>query len=294
MSNRGHGRGAIAAVGLLLVFAGVVGGAVLWYLADQEPDRAADEFARAAPGCTTTVTFSELGEYFVYEELSGVADTVEGCEPSTVPGRPFAFVVRDPRGEPVQAVEDTSVRYDLDAGQGQSRARITIAEPGDYGVSVVGSDPAVVAAIGDDPEAGVAVLEWTAIAVAGLGVVVGGLLLWAAGRRSRRAAKFAAPLDPGWGVTERDHERRAAAKDQEAVWPAPPPGGQVPINPHQPDERRVAGRPHPSDPHDFGWAPPAKAPVSDAAVDEAGSGDSPPPIADAEGVTPTGRDSDQA
>jgi hypothetical protein len=239
MPKAGHGRGAIAAIGLILLFAGVVGGAVLWVLADREPDKAAESFARAAPGCTTTLTFGEPGEFFVYEELSGVAQAVEGCQPSTLPGRAFTFTVTTANGTEVPRVEDTSMSYDLDVGSATSVARITIEEAGDYRINVLGDDPAIVAAVGGDPEADVEQLRRGAIAAAVGGVVLGLLLLWLAGRRSKRAATFAGPLDPGWGVTERDHARRAAAGvDDGTTWP--PATTQVPVNPHAPDERRVA------------------------------------------------------
>jgi hypothetical protein len=255
MSKRAHGRGAIAAIGLLVLFAGLVGGVVLWVVAAREPNNTAEGFARAAPGCTTTVTFSEAGEYYVFEELSGVVATVEGCEATTTPGQAFAFDIRPPGGEPIDRITDTSVSYDLDAGVGNSVARISIDVPGDYAVSVLGNDPAINAAIGDDPDEGVDRLRRAAIAAVIVGIVVGGLLLWLAGRRSRKAATFTSPVDPGWGVTERDRQRRAAAAADRAEWAAPVSGSQqVPVNPHQPDERRTVA---PADPTADGvWASP--------------------------------------
>lgn len=240
MPKRGHGRGAIASIGLLLLLAGLLGGGLLWVLSQREPNRAAEAFARAAPGCTTTLTFANPGDYWVYEELSGVLEPAGGCVPSTNPGLQFTFDLRDATGRDLPIVEDESMTYDLDAGAATSRARFTITEPGTYEISVLGSDPAVVAAIGGDPEAGVARLRQGAIAAAIAGGVLGVLLLWASGRRSRRAATFANPEDPGWGVTERDKLRRAAAQQGESWPPALPDIRQVPVNPHAPDERRVA------------------------------------------------------
>jgi hypothetical protein len=149
----------------------------------------------------------------------------------------------------VPIVSDESMSYDLDVGAATSKARFTVDAPGTYEISVLGNDPAVVAAIGGDPEEGVARLRQGAIAAGATGVVLGILLLWASGRRSRRAATFSNPEDPGWGVTERDKLRRAAAQEGESWPPAPPDIRQVPVNPHAPDERRVAQlgpRPDPS------------------------------------------------
>jgi hypothetical protein len=238
MSRRAQGRGAVAAFGMLVLCAGLIGGGVLWFLSTREANRTADEFARAAPGCTTTLTFTDPGEYYVFEELSGVVDGVDGCIPTATPGRRFAFVITDPNGDDVAVVLDDSVSYDLDAGAATSVGRIEIEAAGEYEISVVGADPAVNAAIGGDPDERVPTIRRAAIAAAAVGLVIGGLLLVLAGRRSRRAATFESPLDPGWGVTERDHERRAAAAD----WSPADPGttAQVPVNPHHPGERRVA------------------------------------------------------
>ena len=239
MPKGGHGRGVIAAIGLLVLFAGLVGGGVLWVLAEREPESAAESFARAVTGCTTTLTFGEPGEFYVYEELSGIVAPVDGCQPSTLPGRPFTFTVTTTTGVEVPRVADDSVSYDLDVGSGTSVARVTIPEAGEYRISVLGADPAIVAAIGGDPEDGVEQLRQGAIAAAVGGVVLGAFLLWLSGRRSRKAATFAGLADPGGGVTERDHARRAEAQN-EAWPPVSPDVRQVPINPMAPDERRVA------------------------------------------------------
>ena len=240
MPKGGHGRGVIAAIGLVVLFAGLVGGGVLWVLAEREPESAAESFARAVTGCTTTLTFGEPGEFYVFEELSGIVAPVDGCQPSTLAGRPFTFTVTTTTGVEVPRVADDSVSYDLDVGSGTSVARITIPDPGEYRISVIGSDPAVVAAIGGDPDDGVQQLRQGAIAAAAAGLVLGGFLLWLSARRSRKAASFAGLADPGWGVTERDHARRAEAQ-RDGVWPPVSPDvRQVPINPMAPDDRRVA------------------------------------------------------
>ncbi len=241
---KARGRGAVAALGFVLLFCGVVGGVVLFLLADREPDRVADGFARAAPGCRTTLSFAETGEFFVYEELSGVL-IGDGCRPTTSPDQAFTWSFTGPDGFPVDAVEDTSISYDLDAGQGQSVARVTIEIAGDYEVEVRGNDPAVVAAIGGDPRENVGLLQLAASAVVLIGVVVGAALLWLSGRRSRTAALADRPLDPGWGVTEREHARRAGDATVAEVKPAPK---------SAPTALQVAGL-------DPAWAAPVSAPA---------------------------------
>ena len=273
MPKGGHGRGVIAAIGLVLLFAGLLGGGVLWILADREPESAAESFARAVPGCTTTLTFGEPGEFYVFEELSGIIVPVDGCQPSTLPGRPFTFTVVTATGVEVPRIADDTVSYDLEAGSATSVARITIPEPGDYRISVLGSDPAVVAAVGGDPEDGVEALRQGAIAAIAGGLVLGGFLLWLSARRSKRAATYTAPIDPGWGVTERDHARRAEA---DAAWPpADPNVRQVPINPMAPDGRMVAepwSAPGPATVSETPMSPTSVA-TDDAVTDDAATDD---------------------
>ncbi|MEZ5296893.1 MAG: hypothetical protein R2697_11675 [Ilumatobacteraceae bacterium] len=88
-------------------------------------------------------------------------------------------------GVEVPRVADDTVSYDLEADSATSVARITIPEPGDYRISVLGSDPAVVAAVGGDPEDGVESLRQGAIAAIAGGLVLGGFLLWLSARRGR-------------------------------------------------------------------------------------------------------------
>jgi hypothetical protein len=101
-------------------------------------------------------------------------------------------------------------------------------EPGIYEISVHGPDAGEVAAIGRDPASGVDRTRLGAVALAAAGVVLGGLLLGLAGRRSKRAATPSIPDGPGWGPV-RDSSDRA--------WPpAPPIVTQRPVNPQQPDQ----------------------------------------------------------
>ena len=74
--------------------------------------------------------------------------------------------------------------------------------------------------------------------VAAAGVLLGGLLLALAGRRSRRAATPSIPDGPGWG-------HRPVEGAQPAWPPSPPRIPQVPVNPHQPDTPAEVAAPPP-------------------------------------------------
>jgi len=129
---------------------------------------------------------------------------------------------------------------------------------------VRGNDPAVVAAIGRDPDENVMRLRAAAIAAAVIGIAGGGLMLWLSGRRSRRAAAALAPTDPGWGVTERERARRVGGIPADDDWqersaamqPTAPRGSLV-----VPDEDRAA------DPTGDDEWPPRPPSLDDVSVD---------------------------
>jgi hypothetical protein len=268
MGIKSRGRGTAAAFGLLLLFAGLIGGGVLYVLSVRRPTQAVDAFARAPVGCTTTLDFTESGTFFVYEESDAVPESIDGgCQPAADPLQSFGFELTGPAG-PIVPRRDDSVEYDTSDHTGRSIARIEIDRLGEYEIAVFGDDVATLAAIGRDPDDGVGELRRGALIVAVAGVVLGLLLLVLAGRRSRKAATYAAPDGPGWGP------RPTGAPGS---WPPEPPRvGQVPINPHQPAEPAHVATPtttaRPGTPAGTGsiWAPPT-------AADAPSDGRPPPP-----------------
>lgn len=227
MAERSRGRGVAAAVGFFLLFAGLVGGGVLYIVALRRPSQAVDGFARAPIGCTTTLEFTETGTFFVYQEAGApVGITDSGCDPAADPATSFGVEFT---GDLVPAlnVEDDGVSYDVDGFDGRSVARIEIDEVGTYSIEVRGDDVTVLAAIGRDPDDGVDDLRRMAIIVAGIGVALGLVLLVIAGRRSKHAAGSFVPDGPGWGPKQQ----------VDSTWPpAAPRVDQRPINPQQPPE----------------------------------------------------------
>lgn len=226
MAGKAKGRGTAAVFGMLLVLAGLAGAAVLWVLSVQRPDRAVEGFARGPVGCTVTLEFSDTGTFYVYEELVAASNPVfDTCEPVPIEGVPFGVELRDD-GRPLALRDDTSISYDTDLAVGTSIGRVEIADPGRYRLVVRGGDPTRVAAVGRDPEEGVADLRRGAIAVGVVGVVLGGLMLLLAGRRSKRAATPTMPVGPGW-----QPERRF--DDVEPAWPPVPPTVRMPLLPQR-------------------------------------------------------------
>lgn len=228
MAAKSHGRGAVRAIGLLVLIAGVVGAVVLFVLAEREPDRVADSFARAAPGCRTTLSFAESGDFYVFEEDSGMVVAV-GCEPSVEDDQPFEWSIVDSNGSPVAEVEDRTVTYDLDVGSATSVARITIDRPGDYEVEVRGSDLAVIAAIGGDPHENVGRLRLAGAAAGVIGIVVGAVLLWLSRRRAGDPEPGADRPPPNWPPRPPSLDGLSLSPSAPASpWAPPSPGGQLP------------------------------------------------------------------
>ena len=226
MGVRSRGRGAVAALGLFCLFVGLVGGAVLYIVAERRPAQTVDGFARAPVGCNTTLEFTEAGTFYVFEEVGAAAEQVgNGCDPVADRDSPFRveFI-----GELTPASTDaaTEISYDVGGLDGRSIRSVEIVETGQYTMEVTGDDVTVVAAIGRDPDAGVGELRRAAAVLAVAGVVLGLLLLTLSGRRSRRAATATTPTGPGWGPAPRAGSRPTTAGG--------PLTGQVPVNPHAP------------------------------------------------------------
>lgn len=277
--------------GLLVVLAGLIGAAVLYVASQRRPEQAVDEFARAPVGCTTTLEFTDTGTFYVYEERSDIAAAPLGdCQPVADPSAAFGFSLSDANGD-VDRIADLEVTYEFGARSGQSISSFEVTEAGRFDIEVVGDDLTVVAAIGRDPDESVADLRRAAIAVGLLGLIIGGVLLFLSGRRSRHAT---APADPPTGaVWHRSNDLDlldtadtpvarvpmsaepgsvdpgSSVPTSDAVPPPPPTSTDAPSDPGGPT---LPARPAPgveSSP----WAPPSVGGTGEAGTDEG----SPPP-----------------
>lgn len=258
--------------GLLVVLAGLIGAAVLYVASQRRPEQAVDEFARAPVGCTTTLEFTDTGTFYVYEERSDIpAAQLGDCQPVADPSAAFGFSLTDANGD-VARNADLEVTYEFGARSGQSISSFEVTEAGRFDIEVVGDDLTVVAAIGRDPDESVADLRRAAIAVGLLGLIIGGVLLFLSGRRSRQAA---APADPPTGaVWHRSNDldladtadtpvARVPMSAEPAVAdplsPAPRPDVAPPPPPTSPDTPggpALPARPSP-DGEPSPWAPPS-------------------------------------
>ncbi len=257
MAVKSRGRGTVAALGLLCLFVGLVGAAVLYLVAERRPAQTVENFARAPVGCVTTLEFAETGTFYVFEEVG--ADTAaigNGCEPQVDPNARFGVVFTGELQPSVAPRGGEIVSYDVDGYDGRSIQQLEITQPGQYTIEVTGDDPTVAAAIGRDPHETVDDLRRAALIMAVAGAVLGLVLLTVSGRRSKRAATVTPPSGPGWGPAQRPVGEPTVAGG--------PRTGQVPVNPHAPPAAGGVAT----------WQPPAG-----AAADDAQAPDSSAPLA---------------
>jgi hypothetical protein len=208
-------------IGLVFVIVGIVGAAVLAVMAAGRPAKAIDSFARAAVGCTTTLDFTETGTFHVYQERGGDLDeATSGCEPLSDPATSFGFEIVGPGGSTIAGFRDTTITYQRDGAVGSSVARVEIDVAGIYTIAVEGDDVTDVAAVGRDPDDGVATLWWAAGLVAVFGITVGVVLL-VLGRRRPRAAAVSASEPPSGSWPPEPPTLRPPPIDS-----AMPPGGE--------------------------------------------------------------------
>lgn len=219
MTQRARRRGWMLVVGVLVLIGCLVAAVALWIAGgNREADNVAG-FARAPVGCDTTLDFESTGTFVLYVETSGEFDELAGAcdapqqydrDPDDVPT--VELILRDVDGADI-AIDDTAeVSYDVDGFVGSSSGEVQIDTAGDHvlTVSPTGGD-AFAVAVGRQPDEGVAVLRWGAIAAAIAGLVVGGIFLVVGSRRQ----PFPPTPPAQWTPDGRG-------------WPASPPGFPVP------------------------------------------------------------------
>jgi hypothetical protein len=219
MTERAGRRGWMLALGVLVIV-GALGVAVAMWIAsaDREADNVAG-FARAPVGCDTTLDFESTGTFLLYVETSGRFGELTGAcdapprydrDADDVPA--VEVTLRDPNGDVIDLDDAAEVDYDVDGFVGTSIGEVQIESEGDHVLTVapVGGE-AFAVAVGRQPDQGVALLRFGALAAAIGGLLLGGLLLVLGSRRPPVTPAPATPWTPDG-----------------AGWPSSPPGFPAP------------------------------------------------------------------
>lgn len=219
MTERAGRRGWMLALGAVVIV-GMLGAAVALWLegTNREADNVAG-FARAPVGCDTTLDFEATGTFLLYVETTGRFGELAGaCEAPAQYDRDAADVpavqvtMRGPDGDVIELDDSADVRYDIDGFVGSSIGEVRIESEGDHVLTVAPSGGAAFAvAVGRQPDQGVALLRWGAVAAAIGGLVIGGFLLVLGSRRPPVTPTPAVPWTPDGGA-----------------WPSSPPGFPIP------------------------------------------------------------------
>lgn len=190
-------RVALIVTATAILLAGLVATLVLLVDAQRRTGAQIDAFARAGVGCTTTMRIERAGEYFVFAELG--AEPVErvGCAPVADPGARFSVDVAGAEGVRV-ATDDRSITYSRGVVSAGSVQRLTADGPAEVVVTVVGSDPGVVAALGPDPYAGVDDRRALALIIGAATLLVGGTLFLVGARADEAAGDDTAAAPTVW------------------------------------------------------------------------------------------------
>ncbi len=219
MSESSRGRGWMLGLGAVVIVVGLVGAGALWYAGGQRLDDNVAGFARAPSGCATTLDFARTGEFTVYVETTGSLDDLAGdCSADTEYDRDEVADAQiqlvDPDGAAVVISDVSDVSYDTGAFTGSSVGVVQIRTPGEHLMTVAADGGQFAIAVGGDPSDGVGVLRWSAVVVAIVSLVVGGILLVLGSRRPPRAA-----------VSD---ESRWEPQATPTTWPVGPPGFPAP------------------------------------------------------------------
>jgi hypothetical protein len=221
MSSGNQRRNVRRSLGVLAIVVGLLGGAWLWFAADQRLDDAVAGMARAPVGCDTVLDFDATGTYLVFVETTGELDDVRGdCAVDTdirwdeeeLPT--VVLTLLNPEGDEVELDADEGVSYDTGDSAGESIQSIDVETPGDHTLRVESDDSGFAIAVGRNPNDGVLAMRAGAVLAALVGIAIGVWLLSSARRR-----RVEQPADGEVWVPE-----PGRAPD----WPMSPPGFPAP------------------------------------------------------------------
>jgi hypothetical protein len=268
MTERAGRRVWMLALGVIVILGALAAAVAMWIAgSNREADNVAG-FARAPVGCDTTLDFESTGTFLLYVETSGrFGEIAGGCDAPPRYDRdaddvPVVQVtLRDPSGDVIELDESGAVDYDVDGFVGTSIGEVQIDAEGDHVLTVesVGGEPFAVA-VGRQPDQGVTLLRWGALAAVIGGLLLGGLLLVLGSRRPPVVPAPATPWTPdggGWpssppGFPVPPPTTGATGPVGPPTTPPPPIGPSSPPAPAPP----APGSPTPQGPPPSPWGPP--------------------------------------
>ncbi len=251
-------------LGLLLIVAGVVGGAGLYVAQQSSYEDAVTKLQRAGSGLRTEFVFERAGTFTLYYEHAGEFTVEVGGdeEDFEIDARDEPKRVRvslvDRDGDEIRLDRDvTDVSYDVGGFAGTSFRQVEIDDTGSYTLEVEAQDDPFAIAVGRGVLSEPNPLYPGIILIAG--ILLGVLAILLIGRRKPARPAAAASDAPGaggpWAPAPPPASAPAGWEPASPPWtaggPATPPMTTPPI-PHQPP----VPPPAPPRPPDGSWPPP--------------------------------------
>jgi hypothetical protein len=181
----GKRKKSLLIAGITVLLAGLIGAVVAFLAADSALEEGVTSLARAPVGCTTRLDFDTGGTYTIYVETSGSTGDPGGDCPNNdqqfdrdsddIPD--VDLVLIDPDGDEVDLEDDDSKSYDAAGAVGTSIRSVVIDDAGEYDLTVTSDEDDFAIAVGKDPAAAADTLKMVSYALAGLGVVLGLVLI---------------------------------------------------------------------------------------------------------------------
>ena len=292
---KGKRRKGLMILGIILLVAGLGGGAATAGKGLSNYGESVKSLARAPVGCTTTLVFDKPATFTIYAETKGKLGTLGGdCKANGAsydhPGDKLpkvSMTLLDSNGDEVTLDRSVSASYDVDGYKGTGIRTVKIGQAGTYRLDVESDDSDFAVAIGKNPKEDSDRLLVIGAGAALAGLIFGLLFLLLGLRRRRPDMATAevraqvAPL-PGWSPGTYPGLPPSAP-------PAPPAaGGFRPVPPSVSPTISLPGQPPirlPDQSPGTGFAPPTFAPPSPPAPTGPRPA-TPPPSTGPQPVTP--------
>jgi hypothetical protein len=200
---KGARRKGPLAIGLVLLVGGVGAGAGLYLNATSQYKDAVTSLQRAPVGCDTELDFTGTGTFTFYIETKGKVGKLRGdcanadaeySRPSGTKLPIVALTLVDADGAEATLPRTSSASYDVDGYVGTATRSVTITKASTYTLSVESDDTDFAIAIGRNPRSDYDSHKLLAIAIAAVGLLLGGLLTVLGMRR--KTAPAPAPPSP--------------------------------------------------------------------------------------------------